>query len=225
MSTIKPFLKIAATAVAILGLLIITYASIKYTTFSFEHENTHDITLNEPESTNNKSQNKHQSIPEPIVDNNEGYKDTSFILLYPKRPEKGEKIGQIKIPNINVSLPIIHGTDDEQLEKGVGHYPGSVLPGEPDHSILSGHRDTVLSELKDIDLKDTIIISTSAGTFTYEVINKYIVDADDTTVIKPTSEATLSLTTCYPFSYIGNAPQRFIVHSKLIDHDLKKTFN
>jgi sortase A len=209
MSTIKPFLKIAATAVSILGFLIMTYATINYAAYFIQDENTPDI-------INNESESNHKT-----VDNIEGSKDISFNLLYPKRPEKGENIGQIDIPEINVSLPIIHGTDDEQLEHSVGHYPGSVLPGEPDHSILSGHRDTVLRELKDIELHDTIIISTSAGTFTYEVIDKYIVDAEDTTVIKPTSEPTLSLTTCYPFSYVGNAPQRFIVHSILIDSDLR----
>lgn len=225
MSKIKPFLKIAATVVAILGILIIAYASIKYAAHFPQIENTPDITVNQSqpqhETNRNKILDKEKSGTESTLDNKESHKDDSIILLYPQRPEIGDNMGQIDIPNVNVSLPIIHGTDDEQLKKGVGHYPGSVLPGEPDHSILSGHRDTVFRELEDISLKDTIIISTSAGTFTFEVIDKYIVDAEDTTVIKPTSEATLSLTTCYPFDYIGDAPERFVVHSTLIDYDLK----
>lgn len=142
-------------------------------------------------------------------------------LLYPQRPEIGEMIGTLTIPSIKASLPIIHGTDEEELDKGVGHYANSVLPGEPDHSILSGHRDTVFRKLGEVRLNDLIIIQTSAGQFTYEVVETKVVDKEDTTVITPTSNATLSLTTCFPFRYIGNAPQRYVIRTVLVAYDLK----
>lgn len=145
------------------------------------------------------------------------------ILLYPKRPQIGENVGALYIPSIQKSLPIIHGTDEDELEKGVGHYADSVLPGEPDHSILSGHRDTVFRGIGDVQLNDLLIVTTSAGVFTYEVIRTYIVDQNDTTVIEPTLNATLSLSTCYPFNFIGNAPQRYVIHSVLVDYQLKNS--
>jgi sortase A len=147
------------------------------------------------------------------------------VLLYPKRPQIGETFGVLDIPSIGKSLPIIHGTDEDELEKGVGHYADSVMPGEPDHAILSGHRDTVFRGLGKVQLNDLIIVKTSAGTFTYEVVQTYIVDRDDTTVIAPTPHATLSLSTCYPFNFIGDAPQRYIIRSVLIDYQLQKRSN
>lgn len=137
------------------------------------------------------------------------------ILLYPDRPAAGDEIGRLQIPALNMALPILHGTDDEQLDVGVGHYRGSVLPGEPDHSVLSAHRDTFFRDLKDITLGDEVVVSTIAGTFTYVVVDIYIVDQHDTTVIRPTDKPTLSLTTCYPFYYVGNAPERYIVKTEL----------
>lgn len=142
------------------------------------------------------------------------------VLLYRERPQIGDEIGQLTIPVINATLPIFHGTDEDELERGVGHYRGSVLPGEPDHTILSGHRDTVFRELKDVEIGDELIVATSAGQFAYEVVDIYIVDAEDTTVIRPTGKPTISLTTCYPFNFIGNAPDRYIIEGELVAFEL-----
>ncbi|MBS4177490.1 class D sortase [Bacillus sp. FJAT-49731] len=141
-------------------------------------------------------------------------------VLYPNRPKKGEEIGTLFIPKLDATLPIIHGTDEDELEKGVGHFAGSVLPGEKDNSVLSGHRDTVFRKLGDVGEGELLIVSTSAGEFTYKVRKVQIVDADDRTVIVPKPRATLTVTTCYPFYFIGDAPQRYILVADLVD---KKT--
>ncbi|MGG0413675.1 class D sortase [Peribacillus simplex] len=131
--------------------------------------------------------------------------------LYPVRPKTGEEIGELYIPKLKTKLPIFHGTNEDELEKGVGHFAGSVLPGENDNSVLSGHRDTVFRKLGQVGEGDLLIVRTSAGEFTYKVSKVRIVDEDDRTVIVPKPRATLTVSTCYPFDYIGSAPERYIL--------------
>ncbi|MCC3648445.1 class D sortase [Cytobacillus oceanisediminis] len=137
-------------------------------------------------------------------------------VLYPDKPEIGEEIGELYIPKIKSVLPIIHGTDEDELEKGVGHYAGSVMPGEKDNSVLSGHRDTVFRRLGEVGEGDMLEVTTKAGTFEYRVNKVRIVDADDRTVIVPKPRAMLTVTTCYPFDFIGDAPQRYILVAHLV---------
>lgn len=137
-------------------------------------------------------------------------------VLYPDKPEIGEEIGELYIPKIKSVLPIIHGTDEDELEKGVGHYSGSVMPGEKDNSVLSGHRDTVFRRLGEVGEGDILEVTTKAGTFEYRVNKVRIVDADDRTVIVPKPRAMLTVTTCYPFDFIGDAPQRYILVAHLV---------
>lgn len=145
--------------------------------------------------------------------------DSKSESLYKELPEKGEQIGSLFIPKLDEKLAVIHGTDEDELSKGVGHYSGSVLPGEQDNSVLSGHRDTVFRRLGEVGVGDDLVVTTSAGTFTYKVRKVRIVDADDRTVIVPKPNATLTLTTCYPFTFIGSAPERYVLVADLIQKD------
>ena len=136
--------------------------------------------------------------------------------LYKTRPKMNEKFGELVIPSLKAVLPIIEGTDPDQLERGVGHYRNSVLPGEDDNTVLSGHRDTVFRELGRLKINDALIVKTTAGTFTYRITKTWITDADDRSVIvSHKGKHILTLTTCYPFDWIGSAPQRYIVQAKL----------
>ncbi|WHY33866.1 class D sortase [Cytobacillus firmus] len=143
-------------------------------------------------------------------------KEEEEKVLYQEKPEIGEEIGELYIPKIKSVLPIIHGTDEDELEKGVGHYAGSVMPGEKDNSVLSGHRDTVFRRLGEVGEGDMLEVTTKAGTFEYRVNKVRIVDADDRTVIVPKPRAMLTVTTCYPFDFIGDAPQRYILVAHLV---------
>lgn len=129
---------------------------------------------------------------------------------------EGAFIGTIHIPSIKKTVNIFQGTTDPVLDRGVGHYVRSVMPGVRDNSVLSGHRDTVFANLGQVKVGQLITIKMPTGTFTYKVNRLRIVDKDDRTVIVPTPEATLTLSTCYPFRYIGNAPKRYIVVAKMI---------
>ncbi|MTH54813.1 class D sortase [Bacillus mangrovi] len=136
--------------------------------------------------------------------------------LYKERPEEGEMMGELTIPKLSAALPIYHGTDEDELERGVGHFAQSVLPGEKDNSVLSGHRDTVFRELGKVGVDDLLIVKTSAGRFTYKVRKVRIVEEDDRTVIVPKPRATLTVSTCYPFNFIGSAPERYVLVANLI---------
>lgn len=137
--------------------------------------------------------------------------------LYPIYPVEGDNIGSLIIPTLKRRLPIIEGTGVKELKLGVGHFIQSVLPGEKDNCVISGHRDTVFRQLDKLKIGDSLIVQTSAGEFTYKVDGTRIVHQDDKTVIVPTKHAVLTMTTCYPFYFIGNAPDRYIVSATLVE--------
>ncbi len=141
--------------------------------------------------------------------------------VYDPYPELGEKIGTITLESLGISWPIIEGTAEAQLSRGVGHYVGSVLPGVIDNSILSGHRSTVFGRLGELQKGDRILIDTDAGVFVYEIRKFEVVDRDDQTVIQPSAEPTLTLTTCYPFGNLGNTTQAYIVTADLVSSEFK----
>jgi sortase A len=136
--------------------------------------------------------------------------------IFLTKPKVGSVIGSLSIPRLKRVIPIVEGTGTKELKKGVGHYIGSVLPGVSDNSVLAGHRDSVFRNLGDVKLGDLLTVKTSYGSFVYEVHKIRIVTANDRTVIVPTPDAVLTLSTCYPFRFIGNAPKRYIVQAGLV---------
>jgi sortase A len=139
---------------------------------------------------------------------------TNFHL---RNIDVGDQIGSLSIPTLQLNLPIFHGTSENELKKGVGHYVKSGMPGENRHTVLAGHRDTVFRSLASIEKDEEILIKTSDGKYLYKVLDRGIVDKDDRTVLVEKPTETLTLITCYPFRYIGSAPKRFIVTAKLVE--------
>src|SRR5665647_918304 len=137
-------------------------------------------------------------------------------VVYEEYPSQGDIFGNLWIPVLKQNIPIVEGTGNEELKKGAGHFIDSVLPGVKDNCVISGHRETVFKNLGLLKIGDQLIIETSTGIFTYEINHIRIVDKDDRTVIVPTALATLTLTTCYPFNYIGAAPDRYILIGELV---------
>jgi len=126
-------------------------------------------------------------------------------------PKTGETAGILHIPKLEADLPIIEGTHEDELAKGVGHYSGTAYPLQNDQIVLSGHRDTVFRRMGELEIGDMLTIQLPYGDFSYKITETEIVDADDRTVIVPHDEEVLTLTTCYPFSFIGKAPDRYII--------------
>ena len=130
-------------------------------------------------------------------------------------PQIGEEIGVLVFPKLNEKLPIIEGVDEDELVKGVGHYGGTAFPSEAGQIVLSGHRDTVFRRIGELEIGDELQVKMPYGNFTYIIEKTEIVDADDLTVINPDHQGEmLTVTTCYPFRYVGNAPDRYIIYAK-----------
>lgn len=130
-------------------------------------------------------------------------------------PVTGTTMGRIEIPRLGVSAVIRAGSDARTLQLAVGYIPGTALPGEGGNIGLAAHRDTFFRRLRDIRTTDQIRLVTPEGTFSYTVERTNIVNPRDTWVLNQTPEPTLTLVTCYPFTYVGSAPQRFIVRAAL----------
>jgi sortase A len=127
----------------------------------------------------------------------------------------GETMGILYIPKLKSELPIVEGTDPDELDKGVGHFKSSFLPGERGQIVLSGHRDTVFRHLGELQLNDLLEIKLSTGDHRYKIVQTKIVNSNDTAIITlQNKKEELILTTCYPFSYIGNAPKRYIIYAE-----------
>jgi sortase A len=144
---------------------------------------------------------------------------TKAIYASFSKPKVGVVIGSLYIPRLKRTVPIIEGTGTKELKKGVGHYLGSVLPGVSDNSVLAGHRESVFRDLGKLKLGDLVTVTTDYGKFVYKVHKIRIVMANDRTVIVPTPDAVLTLSTCYPFNLVGSYPKRYIVQAGLINGD------
>jgi sortase A len=128
--------------------------------------------------------------------------------------QKGEVLGILQFPTLDSKLPIVKGVSEEALERGVGYYEGTALPDQQDQIVLSGHRDTVFRRIGDLQIGDEVIVEMPYGKFTYIIKETFVVEADDRTVIRSSAPIEkLTITTCYPFNFIGNAPQRYIVNA------------
>lgn len=136
--------------------------------------------------------------------------------LYTNHYNEGDYIGSMIIPALQKELPIYQGTNLATLDKGVGHFIQSVLPGERDNSVFSAHRETAFAGIGNLVIGDKIVLTTVAGTFTYTVSTTRIVKDDDLTVIVPTSTPTITLITCYPFKPFATTNERYIVSANLI---------
>ena len=112
-------------------------------------------------------------------------------------------------------------TDDLSLNRAVGHIAGTALPGDSGNVGIAGHRDGFFRGLKDIVTGDTIEITTQAKTDTYVIDQITIVNPSDVSVLAPRSQPSVTLVTCYPFYFVGSAPQRYIVQASLKNADEK----
>lgn len=132
------------------------------------------------------------------------------------RPSVGSAIGTIEIRRISLSAIIVEGEGDKQLELAAGHVRGTAFPGELGNVGIAGHRDTVFRALRLIRQNDEIVVWTRQGKFTYRVSSTQIVQPGAVQVLFPTNSEVLTLVTCYPFYFVGPAPQRFIVRANRV---------
>jgi sortase A len=149
-----------------------------------------------------------------------------FTLWSPKRIQDYElslaahfspAIAVLRIPKIDLDVPVLEGTDDLTLNRAVGRIAGTAKPGEDGNIGIAGHRDGFFRTLKDVGPGDRIDLVTSQGEEPYIVDRVTIVDPSDVSVLRPRSRRSLTLVTCYPFYYVGSAPKRYIVEASMPD--------
>jgi sortase A len=123
------------------------------------------------------------------------------------------------IVKVHLEVPVLEGTDDLTLNRGVGHIAGTGPPGGDGNVGIAGHRDGFFRVLKDVGPGDAIELRTLQKTDRYRVDQIMLVRPDDVSVLRPRSTRSLTLVTCYPFHFIGSAPRRYIVQASITDSD------
>lgn len=134
-------------------------------------------------------------------------------------PKYGDQYGELTIASANIVSPLFVGDDTTNLLYGAGQYYGSVFPGSPGKTVISGHNNSVFETLGEAKIGDTITLDLSYGTYVYEISNLEVKSGSDHSIVEPldTDENILTLYTCYPFSFIGLTPDRYVVTAKLIE--------
>jgi LPXTG-site transpeptidase (sortase) family protein len=137
----------------------------------------------------------------------------TFAPMGPLRP--GDPFGRISIPRIGLSAMVAEGDDDDTLRRAVGHIPGTAAPWGAGNVALAGHRDTFFRGLSRVRLDDVIELETLGGNFKYRVERITVADPQQVELLQPTA-SDLTLVTCFPFHYVGPAPQRYVVQGSRI---------
>src|SRR5688500_6994713 len=127
----------------------------------------------------------------------------------------GVPVARLVIPRILLDEIVLEGVDDNTLNAGPGHLPGSAIPGETGNAIVPAHRDRHFARLGELRVGDTLSTEAGARTELWVITSKRVIDADAPALHK-TRDATLTLTTCWPIRYLGTAPERLIVTAKLL---------
>jgi sortase A len=130
----------------------------------------------------------------------------------PTKP--GSLVGLLSVPRVGLSTAVVEGDDSKSLKLSAGHLPDTPWPWQPGNSAIAAHRDGRFRALRKIKVGDEVRLRTSHGELRYQVRELSIVEPDDLSVLAPHEKPTLTLITCYPFTYVGNAPQRFIVRAE-----------
>jgi LPXTG-site transpeptidase (sortase) family protein len=139
-------------------------------------------------------------------------------------PEKApispdQLLTRLVIPKIDMDAIVVEGASRRELSEGPGHMKETAQPGENGNAVITAHRDTFFRHIYELNKGDQIQVRRSGRSFTYEVTGKRIVMPEDISVIKSTNDPRLTLITCYPTYYIGPAPKRLVVFSKLVNSD------
>ena len=136
--------------------------------------------------------------------------------LVPGAPTMDGLLGRLEIPRLGLSVVVGQGTDGATLRRAAGHIAGTALPGRSGNVGIAGHRDTLFRPLRNIQQGDLITLTTLQEEYRYRVVSAIIVSPSDVTVLGSDGNDVLTLVTCYPFYFVGPAPDRFIVRAERV---------
>jgi sortase A len=178
----------------LLGLLLLIYVGVQYGQMYLEQRH-----------LAREWQRQQQARPERLL---------STIA---KAPSADDGLTRLSVPKIDLDSVVVEGTNRKALLLGPGHMPQTPAPGETGNSVITGHRDTFFRHVHELEKGDTVLVQRDGKIYRYQVTGKKIVEPDDLSVIRPVNDSQLTLITCYPTYYIGPAPKRLVVFSKLVD--------
>jgi len=138
----------------------------------------------------------------------------------PPATENNALLGRLSIPRLDLHAMVREGVGEKTLGLALGHIPGTALPGQNGNVGVAGHRDTLFRGLREIHRNDLIRFETSTGSHEYRVESTQVVAPQDVSVLAAHQSPELTLVTCYPFYYVGAAPDRFIVKAREVPRDV-----
>ena len=142
--------------------------------------------------------------------------DTSASIVAPAR---GAWVARLDAPSVDLSATVLEGTDDATLARGAGHIEETAFPWQAGNGNvgIAGHRDTTFRPVRHLRPGDPLELTTESRIYRYVITKTFIVDPKDVYVLDPGDSPMLTLVTCYPFEFIGNAPRRYIIQALLMD--------
>ncbi|WP_044339968.1 class D sortase [Rossellomorea aquimaris] len=170
--------------------------------------------INKQEGAQSETLNEAKKI---ILNDSNGSLESLETVNMQYNFKRGDVIGVLNIPRLEREVPIISGTNEDELERGVGHVSSTKLPGQQDRIFLAGHRDTVFTQMGELRKGDILTIQLKTGEYEYEIFETLIVDESNLSVLEPTTpEEILTLSTCYPFEYLSSTEERYIINARKI---------
>jgi sortase A len=140
---------------------------------------------------------------------------TATVSVPPRVEDSDHAIlGRLTIPRLRLSAMVLQGVGEDTLRVALGHIPATALPGQPGNVGIAGHRDTLFRPLRLVHKNDLIVLETQSGKYVYRVQSTKVVGPRDVSVLNSKSSPELTLVTCYPFYYVGSAPERFVVEAR-----------
>lgn len=177
-----------------------------------------NLTAAEIEELNGLEEQVYEADQQPPVVSSPSTMPLEPVLTTSVRHSPGEETASLIIPKLEQKYSVYWGADDTTLKQGVGLFVSDLttIPGGNGHTVLSGHRDTVFTGLGELEKKDRLMIEYDGKIYVYEITDTWITHENDRSVIVEKDESILTLTTCYPFDYVGYATDRYIVEAKLV---------
>ena len=130
----------------------------------------------------------------------------------------GARLAKLEAPVVGLSVTVLEGTENKTLMRAAGHLEHTAFPEEAGNTVIAGHRDTIFRPVRNLHVGDALVLTTLEYVYRYRITAIRIIDPAEVAVLGPTPSRALTLVTCYPFEFIGHAPQRFIVRADL-DHE------
>jgi sortase A len=129
----------------------------------------------------------------------------------------GTPLARLSVPRLAVEIVVAEGTDDRVLQRALGHVPTSARPGEAGNVALAGHRDTHFRFLEQLVVGDEMVLESVSARDVYRVEWAVVVEPHQVELVEDSGYAALTLVTCYPFRYVGNAPYRYVIRARKLD--------